>query len=57
MRTEWSSDEEIDKRTGIKRTKYKTAEKTNDVTDILLEYGTRKSEEKELDYRQIEREV
>jgi len=57
VKTEWSSDEEFDKRTGQKRTKYKEAKRTNDVTDILLEYGQRKSQERDIDYKQIEREV
>ena len=57
VKTEWSSDEEIDKRTGQKRTKYKEAKQTNDVTDILMEYGQRASGERELDYKQIERAV
>ena len=57
MKTEWSSDEEFDKKTGQKRTKYKEAKRTNDVTDILLEYGQRKSQERDIDYKQIERQV
>jgi len=57
VKTEWSSDEEIDKRTGQKRTKYREAKQTNDVTDILMEYGQRASGERELDYKQIERAV
>lgn len=57
VKTEWSSDEEFDKKTGQKRTKYKEAKRTNDVTDILLEYGQRKSQERDIDYKQIERQV
>lgn len=71
VKTEWSSDEEVDRRTGQKRTKRKETsmslkkkfrlnillEKTNDVTDILMEYSSRRSTSREKDNKGIEREV
>jgi len=57
VKTEWSSDEEVDRRTGQKRTKRKETKKTNDVTDILMEYSSRRSTSREKDNKGIEREV
>merc|ERR1712096_418992 len=57
VKTEWSSDEEVDRKTGQVRSKRRETKKTNDVTDILMEYSSRRSTSREKDNREIEKQV